>query len=1159
MGYKASITVFIHLVGTLIIFSKIQCISCSTSATMTPDEKKTLKLITMEMFDHAYGAYKEHAFPADELMPLSCKGRYRGSETDRGDIDESLGNFSLTLIDTLDTLAILGKLEEFETQVKYVILNVSFNADVVVSVFETNIRVLGGLLGAHSMAVALKDSGKAMLWYQGELLPKAMDIADRLLGAFNTSTGIPYPKINLRYGINKPNSRVGHETDTCTACAGTMIMEFGALSRLTGKSIYEEKAHKAMEALWKYRSRHSDLVGTTINIHSGDWTRRDSGVGAGIDSYYEYCLKAYILLGDDSYLEKFNKHYSAIKRYLRQGFMFVDVMMHQPDQQIRSHVDSLQAFWPGLQVLKGDLKPAIEMHEILYKVAKKYKFLPEAFTTNFDVHWGQHPLRPEFVESTYFLYQATKDPYYLTVGKHIIQALEEHARVPCGYAALKDLRTLSHEDKMDSFVLAETFKYLYLLFSDESEHVININDYIFTTEAHLLPLSLSVVPSSKSNNDTKSTPKEPILDSSEDDDQSCPRPMHYTNAELRSFAEFTREKVSAAVNKNNHVVNPPNPSCKTTQGTDFASMVQKTAEKFLLQFNSKRPRKLKAEEFVMTNEKHLLILKDLGITLSKESNGKVQLVHQAVLASSPEDAEEGIKFMQEMVQLAKTKGEHFLGELQTRVVQILSPPFNGKTVLPAGSAQFGADLSRNEMGVSGETIMAEPFNACQNVKNGDSFANRIVLIQRGECMFIDKVRLSQALGALGVIIIDHTEGTSAENSQPFGMSGDSNPGDVFIPSVFLFKREGDLLLQHMKEQGGNVEVRLGAKAAKKSVEPAVKVNIVEDGPIHMQSVPDLTKTSKEGSPSADLNDLLPEKVLDKEQTKGHDVTTTQNIEIKDDGSKVITTTSSYIGPNDKGEQKEHVQNLIQTCPTPECDRDITFKMNTFEKDVPEKTESPNDSANKESGNTEHTTDEKNSQILPENIDADEKSLKYIKAVENLNNLYKPETNSYIDTIVSESLKEKITKKSKANGAVGEEDCGFPGCSNIEEQIKSINDMAMGLVENIDKMNEEVLDNMEKKETIEKSEKQIQNDGSLPENLPESLPESPPENLPESFKVDGVAKKTADRDTDETVDETDDTEDEEKDTEDEDLKFEGDERRSRKPYSNSDQSRTRTEL
>lgn len=59
----------------------------------------------------------------------------------------------------------------------------------------------------------------------------------------------------------------------------------------------QEKAQKAMDVLWKLRHRGTDLMGSVLNVNSGDWVRRDSGVGAGIDSYYEYCLKAYILLG----------------------------------------------------------------------------------------------------------------------------------------------------------------------------------------------------------------------------------------------------------------------------------------------------------------------------------------------------------------------------------------------------------------------------------------------------------------------------------------------------------------------------------------------------------------------------------------------------------------------------------------------------------------------------------------------------------------------------------------------------------------------------------------------------------------------------------------------------------------------------------------------
>ena len=97
------------------------------------------------------------------------------------------------------------------------------------------------------------------------------------------------------------------------------------------------------------------------------------------------------------------------------------------------------------------------------------------------------------MESTYFLYQATNDPYYLKVGKTVLNALQKYTRVPCGYAAVSDVNTGQKEDRMDSFVLSETFKYLYLLFSEPKDLPIDLNDFLFTTEAHLLPLSLSSV------------------------------------------------------------------------------------------------------------------------------------------------------------------------------------------------------------------------------------------------------------------------------------------------------------------------------------------------------------------------------------------------------------------------------------------------------------------------------------------------------------------------------------------------------------------------------------------------------------------------------------------------------------------------------------------
>lgn len=109
-----------------------------------------------------------------------------------------------------------------------------------------------------------------------------------------------------------------------------MILEFAALSRYTKDPIYEEKARKALDQIWVKRHQGTGLVGTgmnhimllilmthtkylVINTANGDWVRRESGVGAGIDSYYEYLLKAYILLGDEEYLDRFNIHYTSIK------------------------------------------------------------------------------------------------------------------------------------------------------------------------------------------------------------------------------------------------------------------------------------------------------------------------------------------------------------------------------------------------------------------------------------------------------------------------------------------------------------------------------------------------------------------------------------------------------------------------------------------------------------------------------------------------------------------------------------------------------------------------------------------------------------------------------------------------------------------------------
>uniref|UniRef100_A0A672L7G4 alpha-1,2-Mannosidase n=1 Tax=Sinocyclocheilus grahami TaxID=75366 RepID=A0A672L7G4_SINGR len=733
--------------------------SISLSEAMSRNEKNKLR----------YGS--DHAYPADELMPLTCRGRVRGLEPSRGDIDDALGKFSLTLIDTLDTLALLNKTVEFEEAVRRVVADVRLDNDIVVSVFETNIRVLGGLLGGHSMAVMLKESGR-MVWYQDELLHMAKDLGLRLLPAFNTSSGLPYPRVNLRYGVRGPETRTGTETDTCTACAGTIILEFAALSRFTGDPTFEAHARRALDFLWEKRQRNSNLVGTTINIHSGEWVRRDSGVGAGIDSYYEYLMKAYILLGDDRFLQRFNTHYASIMKYISQPPLLLDVHIHKPLLPARTWMDSLLAFFPGLQVLKGDIRPAIETHEMLYQVTKKHNFLPEAFTTDFRVHWAQHPLRPEFAESTYFLYKATRDPYYLEVGRTILENLNRFARVPCGFAAMKDVRTGSHEDRMDSFFLAEMFKYLFLLFAEEDDLPFNVEDYVFTTEAHLLPLSLSTASNSQAGEE---------LDDS-NFEWTCP------NTRLLfpdpAFPRNLRKPIRSTVDKS-----CPRPTTHREPGMG-------------------RP-PLRAQDFMASNPEHLELLRRMGVSLIHLKDGRVQLVQHATQAVSAIAAEDGMRFMQEMMELSSQQQKE---QLPPRAVQIVSHPYFGRVVLTAGPAQFGLDLSKSSSGMRGFVTVAEPYNGCSELSNGEIVAGRIALLQRGQCMFAEKARHIHKAGAIGGIVIDDNEGSSSDTAPLFQMAGDGrNTDDVTLPLLFLFHKEGNILLEALKEYR-EVEVLLSDKA-----------------------------------------------------------------------------------------------------------------------------------------------------------------------------------------------------------------------------------------------------------------------------------------------------------------------------------------------------------
>ncbi|XP_075039847.1 ER degradation-enhancing alpha-mannosidase-like protein 1 [Mixophyes fleayi] len=460
--------------------------------------RREMREMARSMFSFGYDNYMHYAFPEDELNPILCRGR--GPDT--GDpsnlnINDVLGNYSLTLIDALDTLAVMGNATEFQKAVRLVIDTVSFDKDSTIQVFEANIRILGSLLSAHIILTDTKQpfGNMTINGYDNELLHMAHDLAVRLLPAFeNTRTGMPYPRVNLKKGV-PPDSL----NETCTAGAGSLLVEFGILSRLLGDSTFEWMARRAVQALWSLRNNITGLLGNVVDIQTGQWVGKQSGLGAGLDSFYEYLLKSYILFGEEEDLHMFNEAYKSIQNHLRRGReacnegegdppLYVNVNMFN-GQIMNTWIDSLQAFFPGLQVLKGDIEDAICLHAFYYAIWKRYGALPERYNWQLqapDVSF--YPLRPELVESTYLLYQATKNPFYLHVGMDILRSLEKHAKARCGYATLHHVIDKSQEDRMESFFLSETCKYLFLLFDEENPVHVTGNKYLFTTEGHLIPL-----------------------------------------------------------------------------------------------------------------------------------------------------------------------------------------------------------------------------------------------------------------------------------------------------------------------------------------------------------------------------------------------------------------------------------------------------------------------------------------------------------------------------------------------------------------------------------------------------------------------------------------------------------------------------------------------
>ncbi|XP_017073758.1 mannosyl-oligosaccharide alpha-1,2-mannosidase IA isoform X2 [Drosophila eugracilis] len=442
-----------------------------------------------EMMEHAWHNYKLYAWGKNELRPLS----------QRPHSASIFGSYDLgaTIVDGLDTLYIMGLEKEYREgrdwiERKFTLDNISAE----LSVFETNIRFVGGMLTLYA--------------FTGDPLykEKAQHIADKLLPAFQTPTGIPYALVNTKTGVAK-NYGWASGGSSILSEFGTLHLEFAYLSDITGNPLYRERVQTIRQVL-KEIEKPKGLYPNFLNPKTGKWGQLHMSLGALGDSYYEYLLKAWLQSGqtDEEAREMYDEAMLAILdkmvRTSPGGLTYVSDLKFD---RLEHKMDHLACFSGGLfalgaatrqndytdkymEVGKGITNTCHESY-----IRAPTQLGPEAFRFSEAVEARAlrsqekyYILRPETFESYFVLWRLTHDQKYRDWGWEAVLALEKHCRTAHGYCGLRNVyqQEPQKDDVQQSFFLAETLKYLYLLFSDDS--VLPLDEWVFNTEAHPLPI-----------------------------------------------------------------------------------------------------------------------------------------------------------------------------------------------------------------------------------------------------------------------------------------------------------------------------------------------------------------------------------------------------------------------------------------------------------------------------------------------------------------------------------------------------------------------------------------------------------------------------------------------------------------------------------------------
>ncbi|XP_063966168.1 endoplasmic reticulum mannosyl-oligosaccharide 1,2-alpha-mannosidase-like isoform X1 [Lytechinus pictus] len=439
----------------------------------------------VDAFKHAWKAYKAHAWGHDELKPISKKW-------------SEWFTLSLTMVDSLDTMVIMGLTDEFQEARDHIAqMSVTPNKDV--NLFETTIRVLGSFLSTYHL------TGDDMF------LQKAVGLGDSLLRCFQSKSAVPFSDVNLHTG-NAHAPRWG--PDSSVSEVSTIQLEFRDLSFTTGDPKYKQAVDKVMMHLHNLPKKEG-LVPIFINANSGQFRPNSIlTLGARADSYYEYLLKQWLQTSKSEkiFLDEYSAAVEGIKKKLLgqsepNKLTFIGELHRD---SFTPKMDELACFFPGTLAL-GHFNGLPESHlelaqEVAHTCFQMYAQMPTFLApeiTYFNTLPGvkedliikpadtHNLLRPETIESFFYLYRITGQNFYREWAWKIFQAFEKYTKIPGGgYSSIGNVKNpdnVNMRDKMESFFLGETLKYLFLIFSDDP-NLIPLDKYVFNTEAHPLPV-----------------------------------------------------------------------------------------------------------------------------------------------------------------------------------------------------------------------------------------------------------------------------------------------------------------------------------------------------------------------------------------------------------------------------------------------------------------------------------------------------------------------------------------------------------------------------------------------------------------------------------------------------------------------------------------------